>query len=123
MSYLNYKELGEGPPIIIAHGLLGMLDNWRTFSKKLAEQGFRVISIDQRNHGKSFHSAEFDYDILADDLLQFLDEHGLQRVHTLGHSMGGKMVMKFLEKYPDKVDKTIVVDISPSGSSAKCQNQ
>jgi len=116
MSYLNYKAIGEGPSVIIAHGLLGMLDNWRTFSKQLAEKGYNVISIDQRNHGKSFHSTEFDYDLLADDLLQFLDEQELNVVHTIGHSMGGKMVMKFLEKYPTRVDKTIVVDISPSGS-------
>lgn len=116
MSYLNYKEVGEGPPVIIAHGLLGMLDNWRTFSKRLAEKGYRVISIDQRNHGKSFHSSDFDYDLLAEDLLQFLDEHELTTVHTIGHSMGGKMVMKFLEKHPTRVDKSIVVDISPSGS-------
>jgi len=116
MSYLNYKELGEGPVVIIAHGLLGMLDNWRSFSKKLAEKGYRVISIDQRNHGKSFQSEDFDYDLLAEDLKQFMDELGIEKVYTIGHSMGGKMVMRFLEKYPENVEKTIVVDISPSGS-------
>ena len=122
MSYLNYKEIGEGPVVVIAHGLLGMLDNWRTFSKKLAEEGYRVISIDQRNHGKSFHSEDFDYELLAEDLNQFVDEMELDKIHTIGHSMGGKMVMRFLELYPERVDKTIVVDISPSGSIGSHSN-
>jgi len=116
MSYLNYKEIGEGPPIIIAHGLLGMLDNWRTFSKRLAERGYKVISIDQRNHGKSFHSDDFDYELLATDLKKFIDELGLDKVHLMGHSMGGRMAMQFLSMFPERLDKTIVVDMSPAGS-------
>jgi len=115
MSYLNYKELGEGEPIIILHGLLGMLDNWKTFARMLAEE-YWVIIVDQRNHGKSFHSDDFDYDLLADDLKTFMEELYIPQAHLLGHSMGGKTVMRFAEKYPDQVDKSIIVDISPSGN-------
>lgn len=118
MSYLNYKELGEGEPVLILHGLLGMLDNWKTFARKLAEE-YWVILVDQRNHGKSFHSDEFDYDLLAEDLKHLMEGLYIPKAHLLGHSMGGKTVMKFMDLYPDMVDQAVVVDISPTGSIAK----
>lgn len=114
MAHLNYKEIGEGPPVIILHGLLGMLDNWRSFSKALAE-GYRVISPDQRNHGRSFHSDEFNYTLLAEDLRIFLEELEIESAHFIGHSMGGKAVMEFLRLYPQRVNRSIIVDISPKG--------
>ena len=54
---LNYKEFGQGEPIIILHGLFGTLDNWQTIAKKLAEE-YWVFIIDQRNHGRSPHEDE-----------------------------------------------------------------
>ena len=115
MSLLNYKEMGEGQPLIILHGLLGMLDNWKTVGRKLSDE-YKVILVDQRNHGKSFPSEEFNYKLLAEDLRDLIDEMQLEKVHLLGHSMGGKTVMQFNQMFPDLVEKTIVVDISPSGS-------
>lgn len=115
MRILNYKELGEGEPVIILHGLLGMLDNWKTFARKLAEE-YWVILVDQRNHGKSFHDPTFNYDVLADDLNVLMEQLYIPRAHLIGHSMGGKTVMRFSDSYMDKVDKAIVVDIAPSGS-------
>lgn len=109
---LNYKEFGEGEPVIILHGLLGMLDNWKTFARKLSEN-YWVILVDQRNHGKSFHSDEFSYDLLAEDLKALMDSLFIPKAHLIGHSMGGKTVMRFAELYPDQVDKAVVVDISP----------
>jgi pimeloyl-ACP methyl ester carboxylesterase len=109
---LNYKEYGSGEPIIVLHGLLGMLDNWHSFAKKLGED-YWVISVDQRNHGKSFHSKDFDYTLLSSDLMTFLEEIHIPSCHILGHSMGGKTVMQFLNDYPGVVDKAVVVDISP----------
>lgn len=115
MSYLNYKELGEGEPVLILHGLLGMLDNWKTFARKLSEN-YWVILVDQRNHGKSFHSEAFDYNLLAEDLKTLMEELYIPKAHLLGHSMGGKTVMKFMDLYPGMVDKAVVVDIAPSGN-------
>ena len=115
MANLNYKEFGSGEPVIILHGLLGMLDNWKTFARKLAED-YWVIIVDQRNHGKSFHSEDFDYGLLAEDLKVFMEELHLPKAHLIGHSMGGKTVMQFTQQYTEMVDKAIVVDISPSGS-------
>ncbi len=108
---LAYKKLGSGMPVVILHGLFGMSDNWISIGKKLAEQ-FTVYLLDQRNHGRSPHSSEFNYQVLADDLALFLDEHNLLKVSLLGHSMGGKTVLVFSELYPDKIEKMIIADIA-----------
>ncbi|HLP51523.1 MAG TPA: alpha/beta fold hydrolase [Chitinophagales bacterium] len=110
---LNFKKFGEGFPVIILHGLLGSLDNWQTIAKKLAETPFAVYIIDQRNHGKSPHSDEFSYDLLANDLLEFFQQQQITKAHLIGHSMGGKTVMKFALEHPEMVDKLVVVDVAP----------
>jgi len=121
MSTLNFKMYGAESSeqasdaketVIILHGLLGMLDNWHSFANKLSEN-YVVYTIDQRNHGKSFHTAEFDYQLLSDDLLNFIEEHNIVKPHIMGHSMGGKTVMQFLCDNEEIVSKSIVVDISP----------
>ncbi|HFA51980.1 MAG TPA: alpha/beta fold hydrolase [Bacteroidetes bacterium] len=109
---LNYKEFGQGQPIIILHGLFGMLDNWQTIAKKLAED-YSVYILDQRNHGRSPHADEHDYTCMAEDLRIFMEDHWIYKAHIMGHSMGGKTAMQFALDFPDMVDKLIVVDISP----------
>tara|TARA_B100001996_G_scaffold374946_1_gene354252 strand:- start:234 stop:998 length:765 start_codon:yes stop_codon:yes gene_type:complete len=111
---LNNRIIGSSnKKIIILHGLLGSLDNWITFGKKISLEGFEVHLIDQRNHGKSFHSNEFNYTHMADDIKKYLDYHNIKFASILGHSMGGKTAMLFSLIYPDSVDKLIVVDILP----------
>ncbi|UXP33696.1 alpha/beta fold hydrolase [Reichenbachiella agarivorans] len=112
MQLLNYKTFGEGQPLIIIHGFLGSLDNWLTLGKKFSED-FQVFLIDQRNHGKSFHSDKWDYDAMVEDLEYFIDELGIENPILLGHSMGGKTVMQFTAFHASKVDKLIVADIGP----------
>lgn len=109
---LNYKELGEGTPVIILHGFLGMLDNWKTFGRKLSEN-YKVYLIDQRDHGRSPHTDDFNYTLLANDLAVFMEAHEIQRAHLIGHSMGGKTVMKFSQLHDDKVLSSVIVDIAP----------
>jgi esterase len=110
---LNFKKYGSGAEtLVILHGLFGSLDNWHTLATKFGKK-FTVYTIDQRNHGLSPHSDEFDYNILADDLARFMNEHNIEAVTIIGHSMGGKTAMKFAEKYPQKINRLIVVDISP----------
>ena len=91
--------LGRGKPFIILHGFLGMSDNWKTLGNQFSEAGFEVHLVDQRNHGRSFHDDDFSYELLVADLLYYLDEHKLDRVHILGHSMGGKTAM-LLKQFP-----------------------
>ena len=109
---LNYKNFGAGEPLVILHGLFGMLDNWLSIAKKLAHR-FDVYIIDQRNHGKSPHSEEHSYFLMARDLYDFLEEQNIYSAHLLGHSMGGKVVMQFATFYPGFVKKIIVADMFP----------
>lgn len=107
---LHHRILGEGEPLVILHGLFGYSDNWQTHAKKLAEY-YQVILVDQRNHGHSNWSDDFDYDLLAEDLKELFDELKLEDVILLGHSMGGKTAMRFAQLYPESLEKLIVVDI------------
>jgi len=90
-----------------------MSDNWKTLGGKFAEEGFEVHLIDQRNHGKSFHSEDFNYEFLAQDLKHYVAHYQLQDVVLLGHSMGGKTAMQFSCSYPEQVQKLLVADIAP----------
>ncbi|HEV7348140.1 alpha/beta fold hydrolase [Telluribacter sp.] len=111
---LNYKKIGEtGQPLLILHGLFGSLDNWLSLSKTMADQGYSVYLIDQRNHGRSGHHEDFSYEHMAADLKAFLEEHQLSNPILLGHSMGGKTVMQYAVTYPGTFDKLVVVDMAP----------
>ena len=112
MQLLHSIILGEGQPLIILHGFFGMGDNWKTLANKFTEK-CQVHVVDQRNHGRSFHSDEFSYELTVEDLLFYIEHHHLENVHLLGHSMGGKTVMLFAVEYPEKVDKIVIADIAP----------
>ena len=76
-------------------------------------QEFQVHLIDQRNHGRSFHEQAFTYELLAEDLYDYIQHYQLEQIYLIGHSMGGKTAMTFATQYPDLVEKLILVDISP----------
>ena len=113
MEILHSKILGEGQPFIILHGFLGMSDNWKTLGTQYSENGYQVHLIDQRNHGKSFHSEAFNYDILSDDVINYMDYHNIDSAYVMGHSMGGKTAMQLATSHPERVTKLIVADIAP----------
>lgn len=102
---------GQGKPLIIIHGFLGMSDNWKSFGALYAAEGFQVHMIDLRNHGKSFHSDEFNYAAMANDVLDYCQHYNLSTISIIGHSMGGKVAMLFATTYPDLVEKLVVADI------------
>ncbi len=107
---LEFKKMGEGHPLVILHGLFGSSDNWQTLGKQFAED-FTVYLVDLRNHGHSPQSEEFTYELMAEDLKKFFDDHGIKEATVIGHSMGGKTAMRFAQLYSEKVEKLIVVDM------------
>lgn len=117
MQVLHSQIVGQGTPLVILHGFLGMSDNWKTLGTKFATD-FEVHLVDQRNHGRSFHDDAFSYEVLVEDLLVYLEHYGLEKICLLGHSMGGKTAMFFAAKYPDRVEKLVVADIGPRYYSA-----
>jgi esterase len=109
---LNFKELGQGPALVILHGLFGSLDNWLTLGRQFAET-HTVYLIDQRNHGRSPHADHMDYSAMAADLQEFFSQQGIREATVLGHSMGGKTAMRFALDFPELTEALIVADIAP----------
>jgi pimeloyl-ACP methyl ester carboxylesterase len=105
--------IGEGKPFLILHGFLGMGDNWKTLGTQFSENGYQVHLIDQRNHGRSPHTDQFSYELMAQDLKEYCEQNKLTNIVLLGHSMGGKTAMKFACECPSVVNKLIIADIAP----------
>ncbi len=107
-----YSEELTTTPVLVFHGLFGMLDNWGNFAREFSAK-FPVHLLDLRNHGKSFHSPEMSHEAMALDILHYMDQKGIEKAILLGHSLGGKAVMHFALSYPDRVEKLVVVDMAP----------
>lgn len=112
MELVHSKIQGSGYPLIILHGYFGMGDNWKSHANKLSEH-FEVHIVDQRNHGRSFHSDEFSYELMVEDLKNYFDDKEIEKAIVLGHSMGGKTAMLFAVEYPELVEKLVIADIAP----------
>lgn len=112
MQILHSKILGKGTPLLILHGFLGSGDNWISLGRKFAEH-FEVHLVDLRNHGRSFHDDEMDFEVMCEDVVDYCKKHQLEKVNIIGHSMGGKVAMHLATQRPRLVHKLIVVDIAP----------
>jgi pimeloyl-ACP methyl ester carboxylesterase len=110
---LHSKIEGSGKPLLILHGFLGMSDNWKTIGARFASASFQVHLLDLRNHGRSFQSDEFSYELMVQDVYAYCKTNNLENVNIIGHSMGGKTAMLFTITHPEMVEKLIVADISP----------
>jgi pimeloyl-ACP methyl ester carboxylesterase len=106
------RKYGDGPPLVILHGLYGSSDNWVTIAKKLGNS-FTVYLPDQRNHGQSPHSQIHDYDSMRDDLFELAGDLNLKKFFLAGHSMGGKTAISFALKWPEMLNGLLIADISP----------
>jgi esterase len=109
---LFHREAGQGPPLVLLHGIFGSSDNWFTQAKLLSEN-YHTYSLDLRNHGQSPHDEVFDYPSMAADVLQFIDDNSIHDPVLIGHSMGGKVAMNLAVAHPERLQKLIVVDIAP----------
>ena len=112
---LAFRRFGEGNAsnIVILHGLLGSKRNWFGIGKSLSDFGFNVWLVDLRNHGESEWNDKHTYFDLAEDVKQFLDEHGIVSSSLIGHSMGGKVAMVLDKLHQGFLSKLVVVDIAP----------
>lgn len=114
MKILHSNLIGSSDrDLFIIHGFLGMGDNWKTHAKKISEKDFRVHLIDLRNHGKSFWSDDFSFELMVEDIYNYAKHNKIKKFSLLGHSMGGNVSMLFAEKFPEFLDKIIIVDIIP----------
>ena len=110
---LNFKQYStEGEPLLVLHGLFGSLQNWAWHCKKLAEH-FCVFALDMRNHGASPHDSEMNYQLMASDVLEFMDDQQITSAHVLGHSMGGKVAMQLALMAPERVKRLVIADVAP----------
>jgi esterase len=109
---LNFSERGSGVPIVLIHGLLGSMDNLNMVARKLCEH-YRVINIDVRNHGESFHQNNMQYTELAIDVINLLNHLAIEKTVVLGHSMGGKIAMQLALDHSNRISTCIVADIAP----------
>ncbi|MCP5261162.1 MAG: alpha/beta fold hydrolase [Rhodoferax sp.] len=103
---------GNGPPLLILHGLFGSATNWRSMARKLADR-HAVHALDLRNHGASPWADTMTYTEMADDVRHYIEQHDLGAVTVMGHSMGGKTAMALALAFPDRVERLVVVDIAP----------
>lgn len=99
-------------PVVLIHGLFGSYENLGVIERSLSTE-YQVVNVDVRNHGRSGHSEQMSYALMAEDLAQTLDELGITTAVLLGHSMGGKLAMAFALRYPQRVSKLILADIAP----------
>jgi len=110
---LFYRKIGAGYPVIILHGLWGASENWLPIARLLSNE-YQIILPDLRNHGRSPHHPEHDYNVLAKDIKDIIEQsHFSVQPHLIGHSMGGKALMAFLLSYPSLSARNIVIDIAP----------
>jgi len=109
---LFYRKYGNGPVLIILHGLFGSSDNWTTIARHLSSD-FTVIVPDQRNHGQSPHSEIHDYESMRNDLHTLVKDLSLEKFFLAGHSMGGKTAISYALKWPEMLQGLVIADISP----------
>lgn len=128
LTYTAYStpEINKNSPLVIVHGLFGQKQNWNSVGKALHKKlEAPVYAVDVRNHGNSPHTDTMTYAEMAEDLVEFIDkikeETKKKRVNVLGHSMGGKIVMRMAidSKWSDRIEKLIVEDVSPKGYSRR----
>jgi esterase len=109
---LHYEEYGEGPCIVLLHGLFGASWHWKKIAQDLSNS-YRVLVPDLRNHGRSCCMKEIDYNCMAEDVREFLQQKGIALADVVGHSMGGKVALQLAISYSSLVRKLVIADIAP----------
>lgn len=106
------EALGDGPPVLILHGLFGSGRNWRSVARALSAT-HRVLAVDLRNHGSSTWADSMSYLDMAEDVRRLIRRQGLTQPLLVGHSIGDKVAMAVALMWPEAVERLIVVDAAP----------
>lgn len=104
---LYYELHGNGPPLLLIAGLASDSPSWLPVLVDLKKQ-FTVILMDNRGVGRSTQECEIQIGLMADDSMVLLRHLGLEKVHLLGHSMGGMVALEFAVRYPGMVEKLVL---------------
>lgn len=121
---LSGEESGEGPPVLLLHGLTATRRYVVMGSKLLERSGHRVIQYDARAHGRSSPAPEpaaYNYELLTDDALAVLDDRGVERAVLAGASMGAHTLLNLALRRPDRVAGIAVITPAYSGDEAREQ--
>ncbi len=105
-----YVDLpGEGTPVLLVHGIGSSADTWGDVPHRLSAQGIRTVALDLPGHGES-SKGRGDYSLgsLASTIRDLLDELAMDRVHLVGHSLGGGVSMQFAYQFPDRMASLVL---------------
>ena len=110
---LKYFKSGEGnDTLLFIHGFTGSIDEW-VFQVTEFEKIYKVFCLNLRGHGGSELSDEVSFDILTDDIKEFIDKLKIKDPIIIGHSLGGIISLNFSIKYPNSLKKLVIVDALP----------
>lgn len=109
---LFVKRVGEGPAVVLLHGLFGAGGNLGALARAL-QATYSVFSVDLPGHGRSAWLADLTLPVMAESVRLWLDDAGLSRAHFVGHSLGGKVAMELALQQPGRVSSLTVADIAP----------
>ena len=113
---LHYLDWGpaDAPPVVLLHGITGHARVWDHLATRLVP-GRRVLALDQRGHGDSDPAPDDDYRVgtMADDVAAFVGSLRIDRFALLGHSMGGRIAIKYAADHAARLERLVIVDIGP----------
>lgn len=112
VEYHQSNHAEKRAPIVLIHGLFGSLSNLGMLARTL-QQSYDIVQIDVRNHGKSAHSSELNYPLMATDIVETLDHLNIDQFSVIGHSMGGKIAMQLTGIAPQRLQQLVVLDMAP----------
>jgi pimeloyl-ACP methyl ester carboxylesterase len=118
---LNYREAGEGFPIVLVHGYTGNLRNWALSIPALTPR-FRTVSVDLRGHGhsgKPLRPEDYRPEAMAGDVYALIRELGIAECYLVGHSMGGMIAQHLILTHPEPFRALILVDTAAERLQAR----
>ncbi len=114
-----YEIKGKGEPLILVHGFGGNKEGWIAQFEPLAEH-FKVIRFDNRGAGESDRpDMPYTMEIFADDIAGLMDYLNIKKSHISGWSLGGMIVQQFAIKYPERINKIVLINTLPKGPGNK----